>query len=113
MLFKSFEKEVNASPYSTIGSIRSISDQEMCPEDNFRLNRCELEAALKERSQEMEKSVLDWFACRGIFSGYPELFKEEVGELKIKRVISSREHPTLQKPSLLERRLSKKLAINT
>lgn len=37
---------------------------------------------------------------------------EEFSELKIKKVMSLREKTTTQTPSLLERRLSKKLAIN-
>ena len=53
-----------------------------------------------------------WLATKGVCAGYPELLVEEFNELKIKKVVSLREKTTNQPPSLLERRLSKKLAIN-
>lgn len=65
-----------------------------------------------EEAQLKGKAILAWLAGKGVCAGYPELLVEELNELRIKKVISQREKPTKQPPSLLERRFSKKLAIN-
>jgi hypothetical protein len=55
--------------------------------------------------------VLDWLAGRGVVSGHPELLREEFNGLQMRKVISSQEGVPKTLPSLLERRLSRKLAL--
>lgn len=81
----------------------------MCPQDSFRLAPPRLAPA--RRAEELERSVLGWFAARGVASGHPEQLREEFNGLQLRKVISTQESASKPLPGLLERRLSRKLTL--